>query len=313
MTTAAELAHSQAIEAGHWMLFRRKFRPPDDQVFKAKKSIQKAFGNRTRGLSIPQTALSEELSGEGHGRAAIQWALFDLVRAELLLVEPPQGAKLDEGYKPGCSISAVGDAWKWTRNQLKKEFDPNETSPLVVPPREGQLTVARWDDLGIGIHPSGKYLGISRPLDNNAVFPIESATELHLPGQQWKVLMDLFAKSDIGNSAKKSDVLNGLGKLNREVFARIANSDNVDVDCLTEIQNTAFRKLTGIVGNLARKLRKQVKGPEDKRASAVLSVASEDCVQSAFVVRYLVQEGDGKLHFGEKRANPRQPIRRISR
>jgi hypothetical protein len=309
--TAVEAAHRQAIEAGRWMLFRRKYRPPEDQVLKAKKAIQNILGNRTRGRLVLKTELSDDLKDAGHGAAAIQWALFDLVRAELLLVKPPQGAKLEDGYKPGCWIRAVGDASKWTRYQLKVKFDPGKAPPLVVPSGQGRLTVARWSDLGIGIHSGDgdpRYFGICPRPDNHEVFPIESAKELHLPGQ-WKVLLDLLAKSENGNSAKKGDVLSGLGKLNREVAARIADSDVVDADRLTEMKNEAFRKLGGIVTNLARRLRDQVNVPQGKTGPAVLSVDSVDYVESLFVVRHLVRGSDEKLHFGESRNNPRPPLR----
>ncbi|MGA2621987.1 MAG: hypothetical protein ABSF26_30670 [Thermoguttaceae bacterium] len=314
MATAAELAHRQAIEAGHWILFNRTFRPPADQVLKAKKSVQKALGNRRRGQRVLKTTLCEELEREGHHAAAAQWALFDLVRAELLLVVPPPGVNFEDGYTPDYSISAVGDAWKWTPQEMKRTFDPDKAPPLVVPSGQGRLTVTRWSKLGIGIHVGDgdpRYFGICPHPDNHAVFPIESATELHLP-DQWKVLLELLAKSENGNSAKKSDVLFGLGKLNREVFARIADSDIVDADRLTEMKNEAFGKLTGIVSNLARRLRDQVNGPQDKNGPAVLSVDSVDYVESLFVVRHLVAGSDGKLRFGESRNNPRPPLRSAS-
>jgi hypothetical protein len=306
MSTAAELAHRQAIVAGQWMLFRRKFRPPDDHVLKAKRSIQKAFGNRTRGLSILQTDLSEELKREGNGAAAIQWALFDLVRAELLLVKPPQRAKLEDGYKPDWSICAVDNAWKWTPNQLKKEFDPDKAPPLVVAPKQGRLTVAKWIELGIGIltrDGDPEYFGIAPRPDNHDVFPIESAKELYLPGQQWRVLLNLLAKSDYGNSAKKDDVLFELGMLDRDAFSRsrLADSGRAYAEGLTVTRDEERRKLTGIIGDLARKLRKQVSGPDCKGARPVLSVDSKDYVESLFMVRYLVAGDDRNLRFGEAR------------
>jgi hypothetical protein len=305
MATATELAHRQAIEAGRWILWPRTFRPPNDQVLRAKKSIQKALGNRPRGQRVLKTELYEELEREEHRAAAIQWALFDLVRAELLLVRPPPGVKLEDGYEPGFSICAVRNPWKWTRQEMKRTFDPDNAPSLVVPSGR-RLAVASWSDLRIGIDigdGAPRYFGICRCLDNHAVFPKDSATELHLPGQQWKVLLDLLAQSENGKLAKKGDVLHGLGKLKREAFSRLVASDNVDAEHLTRMKNDTFRKLTGIVGNLARKLRNEVNGPDVQRARAVLSVDSEDCVESLFVVRHLVRESDDKLHFGKERAN----------
>jgi hypothetical protein len=309
MATAAELAHRQAIEGGHWILGRRTFRPPADQVFKAKKHIKTILGNRQCGQLLPKTDFSEELESEELGAAAIQWALFDLVRANLLHVEPPPGMKLEDGYTHGCSIIAIGNPWKWPLYQLKKEFDPDETMPLVVASGQGQLNVERWSELGIGIYQDTTYFGISPCPDNYAVFPLESATELPLRGRRWKVLLNLLAGSENGNSANKKEMMQELQMFDPGNYSPLDESEVAEHSGRLTLARTLNSELTKKIGDLARKLRACVDCPDKEGSTAVLSAADTTCIQSLFMVRPLVRGPDGKLHFGKERAIPKPPLR----
>jgi hypothetical protein len=67
-----------------------------------------------------------------------------------------------------------------------------------------------------------------------------------------------------------------------------------------QVVQTAFKRLTGAIANLGRKIRQQVKGPTGE-GPPVMSTAEPKVVQAAFVTRYLIRGSDGKLRFGERR------------
>jgi|GEM_PF-2178536 len=93
---------------------------------------------------------------------------------------------------------------------------PKEKAPSAPP----VLTIATWEELGIGIDEDGSYLAVTPCPAYGAVFPKEKATRLDLRGDRWKHLLDLPAKSKDGNSAKKQDVMIALRYLQAGRFAR---------------------------------------------------------------------------------------------
>ena len=221
--------------------------------------------------------------------------------ANLLHVEPPPGMKLEDGYTHGCSIIAIGNPWKWPLYQLKKEFDPDETMPLVVASGQGQLNVERWSELGIGIYQDTTYFGISPCPDNYAVFPLESATELPLRGRRWKVLLNLLAGSENGNSANKKEMMQELQMFDPGNYSPLDESEVAEHSGRLTLARTLNSELTKKIGDLACKLRACVDCPDKEGSTAVLSAAdTPTCIQSLFMVRPLVRGPDGKLHFGKE-------------
>ena len=173
---------------------------------------------------------------------------------------------------------------------------PTEDTAVSDDVDETVLEVERWADLGIGIDEDGSYLAVTPCPECGSVFPKQKAVKLDLPGKQWPALLDLLARSAEGNTASKSEVMLRFGYLKR---------GDVSADSLEELKRDSAKmhmvdqartRLTGAMGNLARRLRDQVKvaSPE----GPVLSVNEPEIVRAGFVVRHLFRGKDGKLRFG---------------
>lgn len=154
---------------------------------------------------------------------------------------------------------------------------------------EQYMTVQKWSDLGIGIDADGKYLAVSPCPVRNGVFPREKAVLLVLPGKQWNTLLDLLARSKNGNEAEKTDVMFQFGYLKpSEITTADTHELAADAKQLNVLKKSN-NSLTQAVADLGRKLRRQVKGPMGKGASAVLSDADEGKVSAQFLVRHLIR------------------------
>jgi hypothetical protein len=202
------------------------------------------------------------------------------------------------------------DAWPGKETEPKEEVplpeadDRDSASRRPVPKGANGngapvpvLTIAKWEELGIGIDEDSRYLAVSPPPELGDVFPKERAIELDLRGNQWRILLDLLAKSEHGNTATKIDVMTAFRYCKQ---GGIADEDEVkDSSQKMTVLHTASGHLTGAMADLGRKLRKLVQGPT-AASTPVLSTAEPKVVQAAFVTRYLLRGADRKLHFGKR-------------
>ena len=215
-----------------------------------------------------------------------------LLKGKIVGSTPP-AAKADMGEGNGGADTTPG--------QPAISIEAIEEAATTVEPR---LTVQKWSDLGIGIDKDGSDLAWTPCPEHGAVFPREEAVTLDLPGKRWKGLLDLLARSEHGNRAKKPEVMMQFGYLKSGEISTDDLSELVNDGCKMEMLKTAAGHLTGAIADLGRELRGNVGGPNDRGSPAVLSVADATYVQAAFVVRHLVRGLDVKLRFGEE---PRRP------
>lgn len=160
-----------------------------------------------------------------------------------------------------------------------------------TPPRDRVIKIRRWEDLGIGIGEDRKYLAVTPCPPIGGIFPVASAAEISLQGEQWQELLRLLAESEDGKRARKEDVMCAFKYLSKgELAADCCGAD------LTVVSK-ARKRLTGAIADRNRNLR-------DEHIDAIeadvgpLSVAEPVWVTSRFVVRYLLRDEDGKLRFG---------------
>lgn len=123
---------------------------------------------------------------------------------------------------------------------------------------------------------------------------------MDLPGEQWRRLFDLLARSEHGNTAGKEDLIHAFdyvkkGDLTIEELEELKHQCGT-LNLLKKVRN----RLTGAMADLGRKLRRQVKGQTPGEGGPVLSADHPRVVRAAFVTRYLVHGSDGKLRFGQQ-------------
>ena len=204
---------------------------------------------------------------------------------------------------------------KGTRGPGAVYADGGSSTAVDPKPDDDRITVEDWGDLGIAIDEHGQYLAVYPAPERYGVFPREKAKILKLPGKQWKGLLNGLARSNNGNKVEKRDIMERFGYLRAGYRhpIELPEPDGVSGDPDDDLPDrpafgethailkTAQSRLTAAMADLGRKLRKQLNGPLGPGIPAVLSVAEEKYVESAFVVRHLVRGHDGKLRFGPER------------
>jgi len=165
------------------------------------------------------------------------------------------------------------------------------------------LTVKRWPDLAIGIDEKGAYWGISAVPSLGDTFPKSQAVQLPLAGEQWKLLLDAFAKSESGDRverwalAKAMDCLPPASEQARDQRGRPLDLEAAEG--LGRQQSPVLHSLNQILRNLSRRLRGYVDGPTGRQLGC-LRVEGQD-IYSGFVVRYLLQDDNRNLRFGHRK------------
>ena len=186
---------------------------------------------------------------------------------------------------------------------LQKAGATNRPRRVRKPPdRTGQtlqepvIQVGKWSDLGIGIAEDGEYLAITPCPEYGEVFPKKKSVALRLPGRQWQELLKLLAQSKHGNTADKRELMRSFGYAPGSITDRRL-AELKESPRSMQMLRRARTRLTGVIGDLGRKLRRQVEAKSPGKV-AVLSVAKEQVVEAAFTVRYVKRDMAGKLRFG---------------
>ena len=103
------------------------------------------------------------------------------------------------------------------------EYDAtHDDSEAVVPmpdlvidhPQQGQIEIARWCDLGIGIGV-GKYYAFTPCPENGERVRLKDATMLPLVGERWRKVLECLALSRDGKTATKAELVMTLGYLKK--------------------------------------------------------------------------------------------------
>lgn len=177
------------------------------------------------------------------------------------------------------------------RTQRKKQHQTDEgeeTSP--------QLTVNSWNDLGIGIHPDGRFLALPERPDCGSRVIIGKATSLRLAGTRWKKVMNLLAKSEFGNTANVDELIIELkcGKIPPETGKLTKGQKQA-------LLKTAQRELVATMADLGRKFRETVHNLEEdeKKNKKTTFHKNGDCYVSVFVVRHLIEADRRNWYFRE--------------
>jgi hypothetical protein len=155
------------------------------------------------------------------------------------------------------------------------------------------LRVAHWDDLGIGIGDDG-YWAFSPCPEFGAKVAISKAKKLPLKGQRWLDVLQWFARSEDGRTAKRSDLVVALGYL---LGGKISKQSAEYDDGLHEQKKAAIEKLTNAMSDLGRKLRELI-ATEDKTKVFQVSPHKDNYI-AAFTVRCLWHDDQGRLRFGQ--------------
>jgi hypothetical protein len=169
-------------------------------------------------------------------------------------------------------------------------------------PREPLFSVAKWDDLALGIDGKRYIWAVTPPPGVGADFPKSRAKKVTLRGMRWNSLLNRLAESKTGNCAEIGIVaaalgLQGLGSnVPRDSRARQRALEHGHREDLSTVRSPWRGKLNEILADLGRKLRAHIQGPVGKGDSALW--AEDDFVYSGFVVRHLLPDGAGHLKFG---------------
>ena len=195
------------------------------------------------------------------------------------------------GQNVSVSVAAAGTSGEENANAEVKE-------PLI--------RVTDWLAVAVGISERGEYWVLSPPPATGHVFPKSKASRLPMSGRRWQKLIGLLAASPTGNRADAFSVAAtlelvppGTSQLGDSRARPGAVQDGRNDEDDLSLGGPPWRsELREALADLARKFRQYVAGPTG-RGKAVLSIEG-DYVMSGFVVRYLLQDENRHLLFGNK-------------
>ena len=145
-------------------------------------------------------------------------------------------------------------------------------------PRSSQplFQIQNWSELGIGINAHRVLWAFNPAPERGSRVILSNAIKLPLSGKQWKVLVELLAKSTNGSQVDRAEVVKRFGysppaaSIPSDSRARPnAISDSVQRDELTSQVGAASKKLNLALADLGRKLRQHVDGPTGKHCRAL--------------------------------------------
>ncbi len=185
--------------------------------------------------------------------------------------------------------------------QQEEEGEEEEADETGDPP-ETRLEVDLFQDLGIGIQfdrnqEKNRYWAMPCPQWGD-LFAESQAVELNLPGSRWKVLLEHLAASKQGTLAQKDGVMTALR------YSELKDVDRFTWQRQQDRRKKAHARLSNAATDMSRKLRQACKTAgvivkHDERGSPPISVKSETHVETKFVVRFLLEMADGRVHFGD--------------
>jgi hypothetical protein len=154
------------------------------------------------------------------------------------------------------------------------------------------LRLESWDQLGIGITEKGGYMAFMPFPDTGAIVSLSQGVPLPLKGKKrWRVVLDCFARSEDGRTARKSDLLTGLGYIQR---GKISENQARYEERLHEVKR-ASGKLTSAMADLGRRLREIISAPGQQPVfTAGMAVES---YTAPFTTRVLLKGEDGTFRF----------------
>jgi len=166
--------------------------------------------------------------------------------------------------------------------------------------RQAKISIARWDNLGIGIKHDWTYYAFEPCPDTGARVKLGDGIIVRLEGKHWKAVLDTFAQTRDGQTARKSDLGMALGhymKSDLQDAEDALDEKAVFDDGLVEKAKTVRDRLRGVMANLGRRLRNQIDTPDD--TTVFDGTANNNFYQAAFVARHLIPDADGNYTFGE--------------
>ncbi len=171
-----------------------------------------------------------------------------------------------------------------------REYNSQEASTHDDQGGSYVLSVERWEDLGIGIEEDGSLLAYSPcPLTGDSVL-LRDGTRLDLTGDRWSKVLECLARSELGNSAGKAELITALGYMK----AGTVSEDQAEFsEALKVDARRALRTFTAAMADLGRQLRKLVNCPKSQ-----VFTSEGDSYRSGFVVRHLCRDEARHIRFG---------------
>jgi hypothetical protein len=166
-----------------------------------------------------------------------------------------------------------------------------EDRQCVSPSPVSGHPVLNLKDLGIGFDEVC-YWAFSPCPTTGEIVRLTSDHSLRLPGKRWPAVLQCFARSDDGKTARKSELITVLGLQKRGKYS----TTQTQADRLTQHSGRAPRTLSSTMAYLGRKLRKAL------RAEGGLTVfdgqENSDYYHAFFTCRGLLRGEDGAYRFG---------------
>jgi hypothetical protein len=147
------------------------------------------------------------------------------------------------------------------------------------------ITIDRWSSLGIGINEKTCYLAFYPCPSNGESVRVTEAVSLGLPGDRWRKVLNLLAKSPDGRTASISDLVTELGYL-KIGGIRISDEQAEFDEGIVQKAKRARDTLRGAMADLGRELRRLIATAVD----AKVFQGSSDNYQAAFTVGFLMQD-----------------------
>jgi hypothetical protein len=156
------------------------------------------------------------------------------------------------------------------------------------------LHLESWDQLGIGIAGKG-YRAFTPCPATGATVSLCQSVPLPLKGKKrWRAVLDCFARSEDGRTARKSDLLTDLGYIQK---GKISENQARYEERLHEVKR-ASEKLTSAMADLGRQLRQIISAPGQQPVfTAGMAVES---YTAPFTTRFILPVDDGTFRFDRR-------------
>jgi hypothetical protein len=156
---------------------------------------------------------------------------------------------------------------------------------------DGQLAIAHWADLGIGIDDDWTYRAFSPCPATAELVKLKDGVVLPLVGERWKKVLECFASSTDGKMARRNELLVRLGKVQK---GEVSEDQAVYDEGLVAKAKSLSKLLSATMADLARELRECVATTNN----TTVFESNGDTYKAAFTTRHLFRDGDGNITFG---------------
>jgi hypothetical protein len=188
-----------------------------------------------------------------------------------------------------ASAGQAGSNASGSRTRTQKQNSRKEVKTI--------LSVDSWSDIGFGIDGNRGIWVISPCPDDGGEFRKADSKRLQSKRNQLKKVLEVFANSPDGKSARVGELITALGFVERRVVLKKDEEGEI-AEGEFQLLKTATSRLTGAMSDLSRQVRTEITLPKESPGMFRKErIAAGDVYISKCRIRFIIADEDGRLQF----------------